>query len=114
MLNVEFMRKGFGIWISGALCLLLLAGCGGKKESEGEEKAADIEAAQIEGRETARVFVNTVWKDTMELQQRLLSARAKSSKYEMAGQPKAKAAFDSAFVSTIRTIRPEIARQLKP
>jgi hypothetical protein len=50
----------------------------------------------------------------MELQQRLLTARAKSSKYEMAGQPRAKEAFDSAFVSTIRTVRPEVAAQLKP
>jgi major membrane immunogen (membrane-anchored lipoprotein) len=96
------------------VALLLMCSCGGKNGGGSKENDADIEAATIAGREEARIFVNTVWQDSMELQQRLLTARAKSSKYEMAGQPRAKEAFDSAFVSTIRTVRPEVAAQLKP
>lgn len=96
------------------VAMMLMASCSGHKGGDSNESEADIEAATIAGREEARIFVNTVWKDSMELQQRLLSARAKSSKYEMAGEPRAKEAFDSAFVSTIRTVRPEVAAQLKP
>lgn len=99
--------------ILAALVALLpsLFSCGSKGNA-GDETASEIEVAQNEGRETARVFVNTVWKDTMELQDRLLSARARSSKYEMAGKPHCREAFDSAFVSTIRTVRPDVAKHL--
>ncbi len=97
-----------------AMALLLLAGaasCGGKQKSE--ESAAEIEAAQIEGREAARIFVNRPWRDTMELQSHLLEVRARQSKYQVAGKAESAAAFDSAFVATLRTVRPEIARELE-
>lgn len=97
-----------------AMALLLLAGaasCGGKQKSE--ESAAEIEEAQIEGREAARIFVNRPWRDTMELQSHLLEVRAQQSKYQVAGKPESAAAFDSAFVATLRTVRPEIARELE-
>lgn len=97
-----------------AMALLLLAGaasCGGKQKSE--ESAAEIEAAQIEGREAARIFVNRPWRDTMELQSHLLEVRAQQSKYQVAGKAESAAAFDSAFVATLRTVRPEIARELE-
>lgn len=94
-----------------AAASLIFTACG-KKVEKGEETEAEIEAAMIEGRETARVFVNTEWKDTMELQNRLLQARTASSKYDMAKKPRSKAAFDSAFVSTIRTVRPDVAAEL--
>lgn len=102
------MRKLLYMAVAAAL---LLPACG-KKVEKGEETEAEIEAAMIEGREAARVFVNTEWKDTMELQYRLLQARTRSSKYDMAKKPQSKAAFDSAFVSTIRTVRPDVAAEL--
>lgn len=98
-----------------AMALLLLAGaasCGGGKQKS-QESAAEIEAAQIEGREAARIFVNRPWRDTMELQSHLLEVRAQQSKYQVAGKPESAAAFDSAFVATLRTVRPEIARELE-
>lgn len=70
-----------------------------------------MEEARMDGREAARVFVNSVWKDTIQLQHQLLEARAKKSKYD--GNRKCEAAFDSTFISTIRTVRPEVARELE-
>ena len=91
----------------------LLTSCNGAKTDRGEEAAADIEAAQIEGRETARKFLNRPWKDTTELQSQLLEARAVQSKYTVKGRKQSAAAFDSAFVSTLKTVRPDVARELE-
>ena len=79
----------------------------------GEEAAADVEAAMMMGREAARIFINREWKDTAELQRNLLEARARRCVYDTSGRREAAAAFDSGFVSTIRTVNPDIARQLK-
>ena len=89
--------------------VLALASC---SSSGSGESAAEIEQATNAGREAARKFVNTVWTDTLALQTQLLEARANACRYDTAS-PRQKAAYDSAFVSTIRTIRPEIARELE-
>lgn len=80
------------------------------EQAEVKEEAAQIEAAHLEGREAAREFVNRPWKDTLELQQRLIEASSRRGKYD--SLPQSQASFDSAFISTIRTVRPEIAREL--
>lgn len=98
-----------------AAALVIMTGataCSGKTEKT-EETVADIEAAQLEGREAARVFVNRPWRDTVELQSSLLEARARQSKYVRAHKPQSAAAFDSAFVSTLKTVRPDVARELE-
>ena len=73
---------------------------------------AETESAIIDGREAARIFVQRNWKDTTELQGLLLEARSRQSKYRMAGKEQSALAFDSAFVSTLRTVRPDVAREL--
>lgn len=90
--------------------MLVLSACAGTERTEAV--TAEIEAAQMEGRNAAREFVNAEWKDTMELQNRLLQVRSKQSKYVEGKMPEAAAAFDSAFVGTLRTVRPDIAREL--
>lgn len=92
------------------MALLAFAGCRGTEHSEAV--TAEIEAAQMEGRTAAREFVNAQWKDTMELQRRLLEVRVRQSKYVENKMPEAAAAFDSAFVGTLKTVRPDIARHL--
>lgn len=94
--------------------MALLTGITGCRngENKGEETAAEVEAALIEGREAARKFVNRPWKDTTELQGQLLEARTGSSRYSAESKPRCAAAYDSAFVSTLRTVRPELAREL--
>ncbi len=80
---------------------------------KGEEAAADIEAAMMEGREAGRVFINRPWRDTTELQMKLLEARSKRAKYDTTGRPRCAEAYDSAFVSTIRTVNPAVAAKLE-
>ena len=104
---------------SAALFIALAAGVGTvgslsscSKTDKAAEDAADTEAAIIEGREAARIVVPRNWTDTTELQGLLLEARTRQSKYRMAGKERSAQAFDSAFVSTLRTVRPDVAREL--
>ncbi len=108
------IRKGiFTAMFAEIVAACLAVSCGNGSEDKSTETAAEIEAAHIEGREAAREFVNRPWRDTMELQKHLLEARALQSKYQMASRPRSAAAFDSAFVSTLRTVRPEVALELE-
>lgn len=94
---------------------LLAIGCtkNGAKETEHTEAiTAEITAAQMEGRNAAREFVNRPWKDTMELQNQVLNALSRKAKYEAKGQKELAAAYDSAFMSTLRHVRPELYRSL--
>lgn len=97
-----------------AAVLLLLAGCGsGNKEAAAqEETAAEIEAAHLAGRSAARRVVNRVFRDSMELHGCILEANAERSKYELEKKTKCAAAYDSAFISTIRVTRPDLADKL--
>lgn len=96
------------------LLALLTISCSEKAEQvSADEMAAQVEDAFNAGREAAKPFLNKEFKDTLELQNMLLEARSESSDYEIAGNPKAKAAFDSAFVATLRTVRPDIARAIE-
>lgn len=96
-----------------AVIVMVISSCSGGDAGTGRENSADIEEARIEAREAARKFVNRPWKDTVELQAQLLEARALQSKYKQAGREQSAAAFDSTFVSTLKTVRPEIARHLE-
>lgn len=80
---------------------------------KGEESAAEIEAAMMEGRNAAKIFVNRPWHDTIELQRRLLEARSQRAKYDTLGLKQCAEAYDSGFVSTIRTVNPDVANQIK-
>lgn len=95
------------------LASLSFSSCNNVKTDKGEEEAAEIEAAQMEGRNAARIFINRQWKDTTDLQRNLLEARSGRAKYDTVGKTHCAAAYDSAFVSTIRTVNPDVARQLK-
>jgi len=78
------------------------------KTGKSSSNSAEIEAARMDGRNAAKYFANKQWHDTVELQQLLLEARANQSKYVTAGKEDCAAAYDSAFISTMRTVRPDI------
>lgn len=93
---------------------LTLWSCGKMKSIEkGEETQSEIEAAMMDGRSAARAFINKTWNDSIELQNHLLEARTKRVPYDTVDKPHCRAAFDSAFVATIRTVRPDIAKALE-
>lgn len=79
-----------------------------------EEITAEITAAQMEGRRAAGLIVGPEWKDTLALQRALIDAKVKQSRYLIEGKPQCAAAFDSAFISTIRTVKPDLAKKITP
>lgn len=104
--------------VASAIALILslcISSCGKsmKGVEKGEETQAEIEAAMMDGRMAAREFINTTWNDSIQLQNNLLEARTKRLKYDTVAKPRCRAAYDSAFVSTIRTVRPDIAKALQ-
>lgn len=92
-----------------AVAAIVMAGCSGR-QSAVKEDPAQIEQAHLEGREAARPFINREFKDSIELQLELVKAGATRAKYD--SMPQCRAAYDSAFISTVRTVKPEIAAEL--
>ncbi|MDE6576995.1 MAG: hypothetical protein K2J82_10980 [Muribaculaceae bacterium] len=102
-----------GILTKGAcFCMLLISlnSCSGCSETEHTEAVtASIEAAQMMGRTDARVFVNRQWNDTSELHYRLRQIRERHDSLSHKFSKEYAAAYDSAFISTIRTVHPDLA-----
>lgn len=92
--------------------LLLATSCGSKQGEATEETEAEIEAAMMMGRNVAKSFATRQWKDTLQLQSHLLEARSEQSKYVIAKKPKSAEAFDSGFLSTMHTVRPDLSNEL--
>ena len=107
----------FGVLVVSGLVFGSITGSCSKQEEKAEQVAAMETADQMqaakEGREAAKAIVTRQWADTMQLQQAIVDARSKNSKYEMEGKNDCKASFDTAFFNTIRTVRPELADQLE-
>lgn len=96
-----------------AVCIAALLGLSACRQTERTEQVlTEVEAAQMEGRNAARIFLTRQWNDSTKLRQRLSEERAKAHRYDSIGKPECAAAFDSTFVSTIRTVRPELARHI--
>ncbi|MCH5243020.1 MAG: hypothetical protein J1F67_11510 [Muribaculaceae bacterium] len=89
---------------------LFLAACSQTEKTEAI--TAEITAAQMEGRRAAGIILGPEWKDTTKLQIALIEAKAKQSQYLIDGKPECAAAFDSTFISTIRTVNPSLAKKL--
>lgn len=98
---------------------VMLASCGSSDSATdsmivtGEAEQADVEAAIIEGRTAARALINVPATDTLALQNKLLEARASQSKYVTAGNTRHAEAFDTAFIQTLRAVRPDVARAVE-
>ena len=110
-----------------ALTALLFLGCKQTERTESitaeteadqmiEESSmfeASLESAHNMGRSDARLLINDEWPDTA-----LFVARADSLHISAAafldslGDRRLHAAYDSALVSTVRTVRPELARRI--
>jgi hypothetical protein len=84
----------------------LLGACAGTEKTEA--LTAEITAAQMEGRNAARPIINREWKDTTGFNKTLEKALEKRYTYLKHGRPECAEAFDSTFVRTVRTVRPDL------
>ena len=92
------------------LFAVVVSGC--TQTEKTEAITAEITAAQMEGRRAAGLILGPEWEDTLQLQKALIDAKVKQSKYLIAGKPECAQAFDSTFVSTIRTVNPDLANKI--
>lgn len=92
------------------LVTMALVSCSQTEKTEAI--TAEITAAQMEGRRTAGLILGPEWKDTTKLQRALLDAKSKQSEYLINGKPECAEAFDSAFISTIRCVNPDLAKKI--
>ncbi len=99
------------LYISTLFFLPVISGCSGCTETEHTEAiTAEITAAQMEGRKSARNFLIKEWKDTTGLSKKLHETSSIRDNYLKDGKPECAAAYDSAFISTIRSVKPELSR----
>lgn len=91
--------------------LIYLSSCGSTEKTEGI--TAEITAAQMEGRRAAGEILGPEWKDTVKLQNALLDVKVRQSKYLINNKPECAQAFDSTFISTIRSVNPNLAKKIK-
>ena len=91
--------------------IFLSAGCAQTEKTEAV--TAEITAAQMEGRKAAGLILGPEWKDTSLLQKALLDTKVKQSQYIIDGHPECAEAFDSTFLSTIRSVNPSLAKKLQ-
>lgn len=94
------------------LVTCIIGGCARTEKTEAI--TAEITAAQMEGRRAAGRILGPEWTDTAKLQRALLDTKVKQSQYLIDGKPECAEAFDSIFISTIRTVNPDLAKKLKP
>lgn len=99
-------------WLVMFFVAVILAGCSYTEKTEGI--TAEITAAQMEGRRAAGLILSPEWKDTVKLQKALLDTKVQQSRYIIAGKPECAAAFDSTFISTIRSVNPSLAKKISP
>ena len=104
--------------------LLLGVSCSSSDE-KAEQVAAAAEAQQMEeakgvlpdpveaGRMEARKFLTRTWKDSLQLHSQLLEVKAMSSRYVLAGDKASAQKFDSIFISTLRTVNPDLCADIE-
>jgi hypothetical protein len=79
----------------------------------GRQENGELLDPMIAARTEARKFLAKEWKDSLQLQNQVLEAKAAQSRYVLAGRQKDAAIFDSVFISTLRTINPDLAFQIE-
>lgn len=94
--------------VAAGILLTILPGCGQTERTEAI--TAEITAAQMQGRNSASEIIVRNWPDTTELMISLRKAREKKCRYDSTGHPECAAAFDSAFLQTLRAVKPEIGK----
>lgn len=87
------------------LSAMVVTSCRGTEKTEAI--TAEIEAAQMQGREAARWYLHQNIPDSVSAIEVARQARAKKYELEKKGKNEAAAAFDSTFVKTVRAVDPK-------
>lgn len=101
------------------LIAFTLASC--SSSGEGNDSAAAADSAEVfdpvqvtnEARTAARRLADVPATDTMAMQDALLRARAEQSRYVSAGDKAMAEVYDTAFIHTLRAVRPDIAATIE-
>lgn len=102
-----------------AVAVLAIGGvaCSGSDEKTTAAGASLTQEQETEavnkGRMAARALINVKDDDTLGMQSKLLEARAIQSGYITAGNKAQAEVFDTAFIHTLRAVRPDIAREVE-
>ncbi len=107
MLLMKKIFKGIAIIV---LPIVVMLGCSEQDACPAGHIVTDD--AFIEGRNCAKQFISGELQDSVELQNKLFEAKAELSKYIVEGDTMGAKAFDEAFRSTIKTIRPELSNRI--
>lgn len=100
-----------------ALPVMACVSCSRKDADRGTGAPAVSAEQQTEAvtkaRVAARALINLADDDTLGMQSKLLEARAIQSGYITAGNKGLAEVFDTAFIHTLRAVRPDIAREIE-
>ncbi|MCM1005020.1 MAG: hypothetical protein NC402_01850 [Prevotella sp.] len=93
----------------------LFASCSGSDNAQADGSASLTEEQRNEaankGATAARAIINAT--DSLEIQAKLLDARAKQSEYVTQKRAAEAEVFDTAFIHTLRAVRPDIAKEIE-
>lgn len=91
--------------------LAILPGCQGTERTEAI--TAEITAAQMEGRTAARDFIHQDWRDTSVVAMRLDTIERRKSRFVDDGKKECAEAYDTAFINTLRAVKPDLSRAVE-
>lgn len=104
------------IIISMACMAFALGSCSGSDSKGGENQKLteeEVTEAVNSGRTAARALINVSPTDTFGMQSKLLEARSIQSRYVSAGKKAQAEVFDTAFIHTLRAVRPDLAQEIE-
>ena len=99
------------LMILSAICASLLPG-GCARTEHTEAVTAEIEAAQMMGRKAARPVLISAPADSAGLRKCLREITKTKNAYDSLGRHDCAAAYDSAFISTLRSVNPPLAERV--
>ena len=94
------------------LGIVILACSNDSKSVLSESDKEEIQIAMMDGRRAAAELCRSRWTDTLQLQQYILEAKARQSRYILEGKPECAKAFDSGFISGVKAILPKLANEI--
>lgn len=97
-------------------CVCACSGSGSVGEGGAEQPLTPEQQKEAvdKARVAARALVDISVDDTLGMQNGLLKARAIQSDYMTSGHKAQAEVFDTAFIHTLRAVRPDIAREVEP